>query len=104
VAYATGKRAYGTCDRCARVVRYGALKTETVRGIARNVYVCRSCWDPDHPQNWVGSVPPVDSVGLEHPRPDQSEAEARSLWGWDPVGNAGNACITVLGTIGTRTR
>lgn len=103
MAYARGKKSRGCCDRCGKAVRYGTLKTETVRGVQTYKYVCRQCWDPDHPQNWVGSNPVADAEALEHARPDQGEAEQRSLFGFNPVGNPGNIINTATGVIGVRT-
>lgn len=68
--YASGKRALGICDRCGLTYKLNTLKDETVRAMARNVLVCVTCWDSDHPQNWSGSETPVDAEVLQDPRPD----------------------------------
>ena len=77
--YARGKRAFGFCDRCGFRCKLSKLKTEYVRGISSNNRVCPTCFDPDHPQNFQGSVPVVDAQALLNPRPDPSMAASRVL-------------------------
>lgn len=60
----------------------------------QNNRVCPDCWDPDHPQNHLWTLHPNDPLPLKDPRPDLSEAESRSLGGWNPVGNPANLKAT----------
>ena len=84
--YASGKRAWGICDRCGFQYRLRRLKTETVQGRPNNLLVCPTCWDPDHPQNWQGVYPVYDPQALRNPRPDNALAASRVL-NPDPVPN-----------------
>ena len=36
--------------------------------------VCDSCYDPDHPQNWLGKFPIYDPQALRVVRPDIAES------------------------------
>ena len=77
--FATGKKAFGVCDRCNFRSLLSAMKTETVAGRPNNLLVCTKCWDPDHPQNWQGRYPVDDPQALRNPRPDPSLAESRQI-------------------------
>ena len=77
--YASGKRAWGFCDRCNFRVRLRTMRTEFVQGRANNLLVCKSCWDEDHPQNWQGVYPVFDPQALRNPRPDPSMEASRVL-------------------------
>jgi hypothetical protein len=71
--YARGKIAWGNCDRCGFRFLLNTLRAEAVKGVSRNNRVCASCWDPDHPQNWLGTFPIYDPQALRNPRPDVAE-------------------------------
>lgn len=58
------------CDRCGRNYPLNYFKREYVKGSYSGLTVCGSCWDPDHPQYDVGSVPMEDPQGLRNHRPD----------------------------------
>jgi hypothetical protein len=77
--FATGKKAFGFCDRCGFRCKLSRMKSETVRGLPVNNSVCPACWDKDHPQNFQGMYPVVDAQALESPRPDPSLAASRVI-------------------------
>lgn len=113
--FASGKFAISQCDRCdfrfpLKDLRRLVIKTKNI-----NMLVCKSCWDPDHPQLQLGMYPVDDPQGLRDPRPDRSyinsgysglqidvinppnpadidafgtpEGGSRIIqWGWNPVG------------------
>ncbi len=78
----------GICDRCRQRYPYDTLREEYVRGKGVGNLVCQTCWDDDHPQNWVGSIPVGDKQSIEDARPEPGLEESRSLWGFDPVAGA----------------
>jgi hypothetical protein len=94
--YANGARAPGICDRCGQRYRLHDLREESVSGVPRGNRVCPSCWDPDHPQNFLGQVPVTDAEGLESPRPDISLDASRRLFGWNPIGAEGTSIMTAV--------
>lgn len=86
--FASEKRAPGICDKCGLRARLKRLRSEVILGKRVNNRVCQSCWDKDHPQNWLGTIRIVERTGLKNPRTDRPElADVRSLPGWNPVGN-----------------
>lgn len=112
--FASGKYAIAECDRCAQRFKLKELRIQTVKTKPYKVKVCRSCWDPDHPQLQLGMYPVDDPQAVREPRPDVSyqvsgnsgvqtsdtggtnenefgypEAGSRIFqWGWNPVGGA----------------
>lgn len=77
--FASSNKAHGFCDRCGFRAQLKTLKTESVRGRVNNLLVCETCWDGDHPQNWVGATPVDDPQALRNPRPDPALAESRVI-------------------------
>lgn len=71
--FARGARALGICDRCGARFLLATLREEVVMGRPKNNRVCDSCFDPDHPQNWLGATPIVDPQALRFSRPDIAE-------------------------------
>jgi hypothetical protein len=111
--YASGKYAIAECDRCAQRYKLKELKTQTLKTKPYRVKVCKTCWDPDHPQLQLGLYPVNDPQAVYEPRPDVSyqvsgqsglqlnltgvgpngfgspESGSRVFqWGWAPVGGA----------------
>ena len=84
--FAVGKLAYGFCDRCGQRFDLSDLRSERDTGILRNNKVCPSCFDPDHPQNFLFKVRTDDRIALRDPRPDNTLDQSRSLGSWNPVG------------------
>lgn len=73
-AFASGRKAWGICDRCGMRFRLVSLKPETVAGVQLDNRVCKSCFDKDHPQLMQGKTPVLDPQALRNPRPDVPEA------------------------------
>jgi hypothetical protein len=77
--YASNSKAHGFCDRCGFRVKLADMKTERVRGRPLNNKVCPSCYDEDHPQNWLGAFPVTDPQALRDPRPDPALEASRQI-------------------------
>jgi hypothetical protein len=112
--YASGKNSIAECDRCAQRYKLSELRTQTLKTKPYKIKVCKSCWDPDHPQLQLGMYPVYDPQAVREPRPDVSyqmsgtsglqvintggtsqsavgypEGGSRVYqWGWNPVGGA----------------
>jgi hypothetical protein len=69
-AFASNKNAKGICDRCGLTYPLKRLKNERNNKNETNLLVCPECVDPDHPQNWIGSVDYDDPQALRNPRAD----------------------------------
>lgn len=94
---ATGKHAYGFCDRTGFRYPLKDLVEEYVRGVPTGRRVGRDMVDPDHPQNWVGEAEVDDPKPLNDPRPDTSLRESRRMFSFNPVG-VGN--LEMQGSVG----
>lgn len=77
--FASGKYAHGFCERCGQRARLFDLKSETVRGKAKSNRVCPSCFDPDHPQNFLGTTPVNDPQALRRPATDLGLEDSRQI-------------------------
>ena len=112
--FASGKYAIAQCDRCDGRYMLKDLRTQTVKTKPYKVKVCKSCWDPDHPQLQLGLYPVNDPQAVREPRPDVSyyssgnsglytsvvaslstanagtpaDGSRQIQWGWYPVGGA----------------
>lgn len=87
--FASGKNSNAYCDRCGQRTKYRELKKLTIKLNQTNIKVCKSCWEPDHPQLRVGMYPVIDPQALREPRPDNAVVSSRDIqWGWYPVGGA----------------
>ena len=112
--FASGKYAIAQCDRCDGRYKLKELRTQTVKTKPFKIKVCKSCWDPDHPQLQLGMYPVNDPQAVREPRPDlsylqsgttglqelltdstsilgigyPSEGSRDIQWGWNPVGGA----------------
>lgn len=112
--FASGKHAIAECDRCSQRYMLKELRTQTVKTKPFRIKVCKSCWDPDHPQLQIGMYPVNDPQAVREPRPDVSyvksgqsglqlinsggteqdafgypEGGSRVFqWGWNPVGGS----------------
>jgi len=97
VPFASGRNAFGFCDRCGFRCAYGELKELVIKTKNVNIRVCNECWEQDHPQLQLGmwANQAVDPQALRDPRPDLSyyantgDGGSRVIqWGWNPVGGA----------------
>lgn len=112
--FASGKYAIAECDRCDQRYMLKDLRTQTVKTKPYKIKVCKSCWDPDHPQLQLGMYPVNDPQAVREPRPDvsyysagnsglytsdvastnvdnagfPSDGSRQIEWGWQPVGGA----------------
>src|SRR5262249_2202891 len=68
--FATGKYAYGICDICGVSCYYTELRGTTVRGRPTGLLSCPTCWDPDHPQNFLPEAITIDAEALRNSRPE----------------------------------
>jgi len=85
--FASGKLAFGFCDICGFRYNLNELKELTKRNKLVNIRACPECWNPDQPQNDLGSFPVDDPQAVEDPRPDRNLEEQRDYqYGWNPVG------------------
>src|SRR5262252_669108 len=78
--WAAGKYANAICDICGVRCKYRDLKGTTVRGHATGLLACPSCWDPDHPQNFLPEAVVVDAQALRNARPDTGQAASRQMY------------------------
>ena len=118
--FASGKYAISQCDRCDQRYKLKDLRTQTVKTKPFKIKVCKSCWDPDHPQLQLGMYPVNDPQAVREPRPDLSyevsgtsglqllltdstsiegigypEGGSRVIqWGWNPVGMGNDGGLT----------
>lgn len=111
--YASAKHTIAECDRCAGRYKLKELRIQVLKTKPYQVKVCKTCWDPDHPQLQLGMYPVYDPQAVQEPRPDVSyeisgtnglqlnvtgigpnglgnpEGGSRIIqWGWNPVGGS----------------
>jgi hypothetical protein len=99
--FASGKHAIAVCDVCGFQYKLNTLRKLVVKGVVINVLACRTCWDKDHPQLFLGTFPINDPQALRNPRRDTTysvsglladgepgEGSRTIQWGWAPVGGA----------------
>jgi hypothetical protein len=82
--FASGKYAWGECDRCGIRARLLSLRTETTMGRVNNLMTCEACWDPEHEQNFLPKFIQNDPQALRYARPDTGKEDSRTLL---PAGN-----------------
>ena len=82
--FASGKYAWGMCDICGIRYKLLELRGTTIRGKATNLLACPTCWDPDHPQNFLDRYIVADAQALRRARPDTGLTTSRTLY---PPGN-----------------
>jgi len=85
--WASGKYAWGMCDLCGVRCKYREMREPTVRGMGTGMRVCPSCYDPDHPQNFLPEAVVVDAQALRDARPDTGLEASRRLYpnaNWPP--------------------
>jgi hypothetical protein len=72
------------CDVCGIRAKLHSLRTETKMGRQVNIRACETCWDPDHPQNFLPKFVQNDPQALRFARPDTGLEPSRIL---APAGN-----------------
>lgn len=114
--FSSGKNAIAQCDRCNFRFKLHELRKEIIKTKNYSILVCKSCWDPDHPQLQLGMYPVDDPQGVRDPRPDNTYLQGGTTglqialtggtgvdavgytsggsrviqWGWNPVGGSRN--------------
>ena len=91
---ATGKLAYGFCDRSGRRYPLKDLIPQIENGFPNGLLVGRDMFDIDHEQWKLGEIDAAEDISLKDPRPDLSQVESRGLSAWNPVGGG----VTVFGS------
>lgn len=95
--FATGKHAFGFCDRCGQRCDLNDMIEQYENLLPIGIRVCFECLDVDHPQLQLGRVPMDDPQALRNARPDntffapgnQGAGGSRMFqYGWNPVGGA----------------
>lgn len=76
--YASGKHALGICDRCGFRYKLRELVFEASVTGTPTYRVCKTCFDPVHPQLIPPRVQP-DAQALWEPRPDTGLAASREI-------------------------
>lgn len=82
--FASGRYAWGNCDRCGIRARLLTLRLESKLGRQIAIRTCESCWDADHPQNFLPKFVQNDPQALRWARPDTGAQPSRIL---SPPGN-----------------
>ena len=92
--FASGKHAIAECDRCGFRFKLKQLRKISIKRTQTNILVCPECWEPPHPQTFLGERPVSDPQAVRNPRTDTSyevsgddRLGSRVIqWGWNPVG------------------
>lgn len=94
MSYASGKYAFGYCDRTGFRYPKKDLVEQIVNQRPTGLLVGKDVVDEDQPQLQLGRVRVNDPQALRNPRPDQSLQESRKFFAWNPVGGG----VTALGS------
>ena len=89
-SYASGKHAFGFCDRTGFRYRKKDLVPQIENQRPNGLLVGRDVLDKDQPQNFLGRLGDyADPQALRNARPDIAQDTSRQLFAFDPVGNGG---------------
>tara|TARA_R110001592_G_scaffold270335_1_gene536760 strand:- start:2748 stop:3086 length:339 start_codon:yes stop_codon:yes gene_type:complete len=91
LSYASGKYAFGYCDRTGFRYPKKDLVQQIVNQRPTGLLVGKDVLDRDQPQLQLGKVRLDDPQALRNPRPDQSLQESREYFAWNPVGGGVSA-------------
>ncbi len=94
MSYASGKYAFGYCDRTGFRYPKKDLVPQIVNQRPTGLLVGKDVVDPDQPQLQLGRVRVDDPQALRNPRPDQSLEQSRRFFAFNPVGGG----VTALGS------
>lgn len=86
MSFASGKHAFGYCDRTGFRYPLKDLVRQWENGRPNGLRVGKDVVDKDHPQLKLGEIDSNDPQSLRDPRPDNGIVESRALWAWNPVG------------------
>ena len=81
---ASGKHAYGICDKTGFRYKLNDLVYEVVNGVRTGMRVGSDVLDPDQPQNFIGRVKTDDPQSLSTLRPDREEPATTNQLGNNP--------------------
>ena len=85
MSYASGKYAFGYCDRTGFRYPKKDLVEQVVNQRPTGLLVGKDVLDPDQPQLQLGRVRVDDPQALRNPRPDQSLQESRKFFARNPI-------------------
>ena len=91
MSYASGKYAFGYCDRTGFRYKLKDMVEQYEGGRPTGLRVGRDVVDKDQPQLQLGRFNTDDPEALRNARPDGGLAESRRLYAWDPVGGGNSA-------------
>ena len=94
---ASGKHAFGICDRTGFRYKLSDLVWEYVHGTRTGLRIGKDVADKDHPQNFIGTVDSSDNTSLTDPRPDTVRGDG--LHGWNPIWNDAQSLTMSLGSV-----
>ena len=87
--FASSKGKISFCDLCGQRYDLDKLKKIYIMGKLINTKRCPECWDPDHPQNWVGIIGSQkvsnDPQALREPRPDTNRNDSCANFAYNPI-------------------
>ena len=99
--FSSGKNSIAECDRCDFRFKLKELRRLVIKTKNINMLVCKTCWDPDHPQLQLGMYPVEDPQAVRNARRDTTyvtsgtnvdgfpSGGSRDIqWGWNPVGGS----------------
>ena len=90
-SYASGKHAFGFCDRTGFRYKLRDLVPQIEDGRPNGMLVGRDVLDVDNPQWRLGMINMSDPQALRDPRPDGGFHQSRELSAFDPVGGGNTA-------------
>jgi hypothetical protein len=90
-SYASGKNAFGFCDRTGFRYPLKDLVPQIQNGRPNGLLVGRDVVDEDQPQLQLGKLRTLDPQSLRDPRPDTGQAESRRMYAFDPIGGGNTA-------------
>jgi hypothetical protein len=99
MAYSSGKKALGICDRCGFTYKLSELRYEIEDDSRNGFRVCYDCFDVDHPQLRIGDIETSDNVSLYDPRIDSGEKESTEYFGFNPVNSTGMVMRNEVGQV-----
>ena len=90
-SFASGKHAFGFCDRTGFRYKLKDLVPQIEAGRPNGMLVGRDVLDKDNPQWRLGMINMSDPQALRNPRPDGGYDQSRELSAFDPVGGGNTA-------------
>ena len=90
-SYASGKHAFGFCDRTGFRYKLRDLVPQIEAGRPNGMLVGKDVVDVDNPQWKLGLINMSDPQALRDPRLDGGYHQSRELYAWNPVGGRNTA-------------